>query len=171
MYKRISQGFTLIELMIVVAIIGVLAAIALPAYQDYVIRSRLTEGLSLSAVAKSTISENAQSVLDVQNAVGALPAVTSKYVTSVVVSGAAGATLGEITITYSANAGNGVSGKTMVISPYIAKIALGTQLAAGISGDIDWSCQSVTKVTATARGLLTGSAGTVPAKFAPAECR
>ena len=55
--KKVQQGFTLIELMIVVAIIGILAAVALPAYQDYTIRARVTEGLSLGSGAKTTVSE------------------------------------------------------------------------------------------------------------------
>ncbi|MCZ6536355.1 MAG: prepilin-type N-terminal cleavage/methylation domain-containing protein, partial [Gammaproteobacteria bacterium] len=55
--KKIQQGFTLIELMIVVAIIGILAAIAIPAYQDYTIRAQVTEGLNLSAALKASVSE------------------------------------------------------------------------------------------------------------------
>ena len=80
--KRVQQGFTLIELMIVVAIIGILAAVALPAYQDYTVRAKLSEVLLAASSAKNTVAEAAQSE-------GALPATldvqtqSSDYVASV----------------------------------------------------------------------------------------
>ena len=56
--KQLQKGFTLIELMIVVAIVGILAAVAIPAYQDYTVRARVTEGITLAAAARSTLSRH-----------------------------------------------------------------------------------------------------------------
>src|SRR6476646_8936943 len=99
--KTLQKGFTLIELMIVVAIIGILAAVALPAYQDYTVRARVTEGLSLATAAKTAVAENAANGASDLASGWSAPTATPN-VTSVGVSG----TTGVITITYTAKAGN-----------------------------------------------------------------
>ena len=118
MLKQAQKGFTLIELMIVVAIIGILAAIAIPAYQDYTVRAQVTEGLNLAGAAKAAVAESfANTGLAPANRTEAgmsANAIDSngKYVSQVLI------TNGVIQITYGAEANAVIAGKTLELVPY-----------------------------------------------------
>lgn len=161
--KSIQKGFTLIELMIVVAIIGILAAVALPAYQDYTVRAKVTEGLSLAAAAKVAVSENAA------NGRGYALGFTAPAATNNVASVGIDQGAGFITITYQ-NTIDG--GATLVLNPINGPKVGGAIFAGGTAdtsviptaGSISWSCKA-------AGSTAVGTAGTIQPKYTPSECR
>jgi type IV pilus assembly protein PilA len=159
MLKQVQKGFTLIELMIVVAIIGILAAIAIPAYQDYTIRSQVTEGLNLAGAAKAAIAETfAQTgTWPANNSAAGLANnatdITGKYVTSV------GVNAGVITITYGKQANNTINGSTLIITP-------GTSP----NNDVAWICGTHTTPANITVAAAT-AAGTLLDKYRPQVCR
>jgi type IV pilus assembly protein PilA len=180
--KTIQKGFTLIELMIVVAIIGILAAVALPAYQDYTVRARITEGMSIAADAKTIIGTGATTLVELGATADAYNQTPpgSKYVSKVDINRATGV----ITIQYNAaNVGALAAGADLLrLNPYIATqpagggvttfTALAASYGAGVTGALDWACASATNATATARNMAAGiQAGTLLAKYVPSECR
>ena len=144
MKAKAQQGFTLIELMIVVAIIGILAAIALPAYQDYTKRSHVAEGMSLAGGAKTSVTEYYANngVWPTSNVMAGMSTTVKGNAVNSVTIGTGGA----ITITYNTKA---ATGATLIMRP------------TNTAGSIQWNCKGVSATTG----------GTIADKYRPASCR
>lgn len=159
-------GFTLIELMIVVAIIGILAAVALPAYQEYTIRAKVSEGLLLAGPAKQAVLDNGANSQPYD--AGFTP-ITAANATKNVSGLTLDNTTGQITIAYQTVSGG--AGATIILRPYTgtpaAPAALPDSSTAGYpptAGTIKWACGA-------AGAAAPAIAGSMQAKYAPSECR
>ncbi|MCP5207451.1 MAG: pilin [Hahellaceae bacterium] len=140
--KKVQQGFTLIELMIVVAIIGILAAVAIPAYQDYIARSQASEAVSLASGGKTPLAEfYADKSRFPTSASSVMGTTRGKYVSTITIGSISGATMVLTSTMKSTNVSGGIAGKTVLLTT--------------TDGGKQWTCK----------------VGTIDAKYLPGACK
>jgi type IV pilus assembly protein PilA len=158
--KTMQKGFTLIELMIVVAIIGILAAIAIPAYQDYTIRAQVSEGLTLAAAAKAAVAETFLNtgVAPVNRTEAGMSATLTdtfgKYVESVDIDN------GTIEITYGNEVNAAIDTETLTLEPWTTP-----------DNSVTWVCGNATANSAASAMGNASAATSLDSRYLPAACR